>query len=97
MCQDEYYQYFVEGEDEEKLVKVLKTDMQLIAPGKVSCFNVVEKKLKEICSGRAVWRRSWKTKAFTLSVSGAEIRVSVMRESKMKPIRSDKTAKKAEI
>lgn len=44
MCQDEYYQYFVEGEDEEKLVKVLKTDMQLIAPGKVSCFNVVEKK-----------------------------------------------------
>ena len=44
MCQDEYYQYFVEGEDEEKLVKVPKTDMQLIVPGKVSCFNVVEKK-----------------------------------------------------
>ncbi len=44
MRQDEYYQYFVEGEDEEKIIKVLKTDMQLIIPGKISCFNVVEKK-----------------------------------------------------
>lgn len=42
-CQ--YYCYFVEGETEEKLIKVLKTDLQLIVPGKVQKFNVIEKKL----------------------------------------------------
>lgn len=38
------YQYFVEGQDEEKLINVLKTDMQLIVPGKVQKFNVVQEK-----------------------------------------------------
>lgn len=40
-----YIQYFVEGEDEEKIVSVLKTDMQLIIPGKVSKLNVVQDKI----------------------------------------------------
>lgn len=40
-----YIQYFVEGEDEEKVLSVLKTDMQLIVPGKVSKLNVVQDKL----------------------------------------------------
>ncbi len=40
-----YIQYFVEGEDEEKMLSVLKTDMQLIVPGKVSKLNVVQDKL----------------------------------------------------
>ncbi len=39
-----YIQYFVEGEDEEKMLSVLKTDMQLIVPGKVSKLNVVQDK-----------------------------------------------------
>lgn len=36
-------QYFVEGETEEKVVNVLKTDLRLILPGKVHKLNVVEK------------------------------------------------------
>ena len=40
-----YVQYYVEGENEEKLLAVLKTDMQLIVPGKISKFNVVQNKM----------------------------------------------------
>ena len=35
------YQYYVEGEDEEKIVKVLKTELRLIEPGKIEKFNVL--------------------------------------------------------
>lgn len=45
MGQSKYYHYFVEGEDEEKLIQVLKTDLRLIVPGKVQKFNVVEAKI----------------------------------------------------
>ena len=34
--------YFVEGETERKLIEVLKTDLQLIVPGKVRKLNPVE-------------------------------------------------------
>lgn len=37
-----FVQYFVEGEDEEKLIHVLKTDLGLIRPGKVQKLNVIE-------------------------------------------------------
>lgn len=37
--------YYVEGEDEEKLLSVLKTDMQLITPGKIEKLNVVQKSI----------------------------------------------------
>jgi hypothetical protein len=40
-----YIQYFVEGEDEEKVLSVLKTDMQLIVPGKVNKLNVIQDKI----------------------------------------------------
>ena len=40
-----YIQYYVEGEDEEKLISVLKTDLQLVVPGKISKFNAVQNKL----------------------------------------------------
>lgn len=48
MGQSKYYHYFVEGEDEEKLIQVLKTDLRLIVPGKVQKFNVVEQKLTRL-------------------------------------------------
>lgn len=48
MGQGKYYHYFVEGEDEEKLIQVLKTDLRLIVPGKVQKFNVVEQKLTRL-------------------------------------------------
>lgn len=37
------YQYYVEGEDERKLINTLKTDFQVVVPGKVDVFNVTTK------------------------------------------------------
>lgn len=37
-----YVQYYVEGEDEKKLINVLKTDLGVIQSGKVQKLNVVE-------------------------------------------------------
>lgn len=48
MARCKYYHYFVEGEDEEKVLEVLKSQMRLIVPGKIERFNVVEKKLKKL-------------------------------------------------
>lgn len=45
MAKNKFYHYFVEGNNEEKIIKILKTDMQLIMPGKVQVFNVVEQGL----------------------------------------------------
>ena len=41
-----YYHYFVEGDDDRKVVNTLKTDFQWIISGKVDRFNVVERTLK---------------------------------------------------
>lgn len=43
-----YYHYFVEGQNEEKIVQILKTDLQFIVPGKVQVFNVIEQKLTKL-------------------------------------------------
>lgn len=43
-----YYQYFVEGEDEEKLIHVLKTELRLILPGRVQKFNVTQQRLTKL-------------------------------------------------
>ena len=48
MGKGKYYHYFVEGQDEEKIVKVLKTDLQYIVPGKVDVFNVIQQKLTKL-------------------------------------------------
>lgn len=47
MAAEKYIQYFVEGQDEQKLISVLKTEMGCIRPGKVQVFNVVEKNMKK--------------------------------------------------
>ncbi|EGC73959.1 hypothetical protein HMPREF0490_02466 [Lachnospiraceae bacterium 6_1_37FAA] len=44
MKREQYY-YFVEGEDDRKVVNTLKTDLQWIKPGKVQVFNVIEEEL----------------------------------------------------
>lgn len=44
---DKNYIYYVEGQCEEKLLKTLKTDMQLIHPGKILKYNVMQEKLKK--------------------------------------------------
>ena len=41
-----YYHYYVEGDDDRKIVNTLKTDFQIIAPGKVDKFNVVQDELR---------------------------------------------------
>lgn len=48
MRKDEYYLYFVEGEDERKLVNTLKSDFEVIRPGKVQVFNVTQNKLTKL-------------------------------------------------
>lgn len=42
------YQYFVEGEDEKRLIEVLKTDMRLIQPGKIQVLNVIQERLTDL-------------------------------------------------
>lgn len=37
-----YYHYYVEGDDDKKIVNTLKTDFQIIHPGKVDTFNMVQ-------------------------------------------------------
>ena len=44
----EQYHYFVEGEDDRKVVNTLKTDLQWINPGKVQVFNVIEEELTSL-------------------------------------------------
>ena len=43
-----YVQYYVEGQDEEKLINVLKTQLGLIKPGKVQRLNVVEQGINNV-------------------------------------------------
>lgn len=43
-----FYQYFVEGEDERKIINTLKSDMKMIYPGKVQVFNCVKQKLTKM-------------------------------------------------
>lgn len=42
------FQYYVEGENEKKLINVLKTNMRLITPGKVETLNVTQEKLSDM-------------------------------------------------
>ncbi len=51
MSKSQYYQYFVEGEDEKKLVNTLKSDLELILPGKVQVFNVAQDMLTKLRIG----------------------------------------------
>ena len=44
----EQYHYFVEGEDDRKVVNTLKTDLQWIKPSKVQVFNVIEEELTSL-------------------------------------------------
>lgn len=37
--------YFTEGQNEEKLIKVLKTEMKCLIPGKTECLNVLTHKI----------------------------------------------------
>ena len=44
MKQKNFY-YFVEWETEEKLIKVLRSELQVIYPGKIQKLNVVQEKI----------------------------------------------------
>ena len=43
-----YYQYFVEGEDEKKIINTLKSDMEISKAGKVQVVNCVQEKLSPL-------------------------------------------------
>lgn len=40
-----YFQYYVEGDDEKKLVEVLKRDMCAVLPGKIQRLNVIQERI----------------------------------------------------
>lgn len=44
---NQYYQYYVEGPDDEKIVNTLKKDYMCINSGKVSVFNVIQNRLNK--------------------------------------------------
>ncbi len=46
MARNEIYQFYVEGENEKKVVETLKKDMDVIISGKVEVLNVVHKEIK---------------------------------------------------
>lgn len=48
MAAKEYFHYFVEGADEEKIVNVLKSDLRLIRSGKVHKLNVTQERLSSM-------------------------------------------------
>ena len=43
-----FVQYYVEGEDEKKIINVLKSDLKVISPGKVQKLNVVTQKITDM-------------------------------------------------
>lgn len=43
-----YIQYFVEGEDEEKLIQELKNVLQVIRPGRVQKLNVIDNEISDV-------------------------------------------------
>ena len=45
---NERFQYYVEGQDDEKVINILKTKMGLIQPGKVTVLNVVTKRITDL-------------------------------------------------
>lgn len=47
MAKEKNFHYFVEGQDEQKLLSTLKTDMNLIQAGRIQVYNVVEKQIKK--------------------------------------------------
>ncbi len=46
MARNEIYQFYVEGEDEKKVIETLKKDMNSIVSGKVEVLNVIQKEIK---------------------------------------------------
>lgn len=47
MSKNQVFQYYVEGEDEEKLVSTLKSEMRVIYPGKIQVFNLIQKEITD--------------------------------------------------
>ena len=43
-----YVQYYVEGEDEEKVIDVLKSKLRVIKAGKVQVLNVVDREISDM-------------------------------------------------
>ena len=48
MRKNQRYLYLVEGEDEKRLIDVLKTEFQVIYAGKTQVFNAVEEKITDL-------------------------------------------------
>lgn len=62
-----FVQYYVEGEDEEKLIQTLKNDLGIIRSGKVQKLNVIDHILSDarlylkssLSRKFLIWKTSW--------------------------------------
>ena len=74
-------QYYVEGDDEKKLLTVLKTQLKLIKPGKVQRLNVINEYITDIML-RTLKKDTWVVLVFDTDTNKAEILQKNIRKLK---------------
>lgn len=88
MARNELYQFYVEGEDEKKVIEVLKKDLKIIVSGKVDVLNVVQKEIK-------VPRiRTLKTGTIVILVYDTDVEKVDILEKNIRRLKSSKHIKK---
>lgn len=77
-------QYYVEGDDEKKLLNVLKTQLELIRPGKVQKLNVVNEYITDIML-RTFKKDTWVILVFDTDTNAIEILQKNIKKLKQCP------------
>ena len=88
MARNEFFQFYVEGEDEKKVIDTLKKDMKSIVSGKVDVLNVIQ---KEIRTPRI---RTLKTGTTVILVYDTDIERIDILEKNIKSLQSSKQIKR---
>lgn len=88
MAKNEFFQFYVEGEDEKKVIDTLKKDMKIIVSGKVDVLNVIQ---KEIRSPRI---RTLKTGTTVILVYDTDIDRTDILEKNIRLLQSSKHIKR---
>lgn len=78
MSKTKYYHYYVEGNNEEKLINVLKTNLQLIPSGKVQIFNALTHHLTD---GRLVGLEENSVVIFVFDTDDETVDLNILKEN----------------
>lgn len=81
------YRYYVEGQNEEKLISVLKTEMELVCPGKIEVINVVQEELTAV---RLMQLKPQTTVILVFDTDAGNINILKMNIEKLKKCRQVK-------